>query len=143
MFSRCLSMIQKLIDDRRGKDIKNVHRPESDYKNVEAETVITPRIPFTIEAGTYTSITLFLETDSSVSWFVGAEKPLAVYVIDQEQYDNFKNGNDWTFIEGHCSRRLHEYETDADFEDNLILLINNTSDNNIPVVYDIQAYPGF
>jgi len=102
---------------------------------------LQPGIPFTLEAKTFVKVQFYLEEDSTLMWDVRAGSPVDVYLVDQEQFERFINGDNWRYEEGESQSIRYTKTVELPFSDNWTILIDNRSDDNIPTYFDIRVWP--
>lgn len=102
---------------------------------------LRPGIPFTLHAHTFVKVQFEQEEGCTVAWNVRAGSPVNVHLVEQEQFEHFIDGDDWEYEEGESQCSVSEQTVELPFDDNWTLLIDNRSDDSIPVYFDIRFWP--
>ena len=101
---------------------------------------LTPGIPFTLDANTYVKVQAHMEEDTTVWFDVRAGSHIDVYLVDQEQFERFVNGDHWKYEEGESQCSIYQETIEIPYSDDWTLLINNRSDENIPTYFDLKIW---
>lgn len=120
---------------------KTAKESEPTRTNIEKEEQRTIRVPTqTLLANHHIYFTFNnLRYRDSISFHVESEYPVNTYLVDDEGFNNFREGNEFTYYGGFRNQREHQDRIRVPHEGNWYLIIDNPQYQSTAIHYEVYG----